>query len=168
MRIKKHGIPKVVEKDPDLPFITVSPQCPENSWWANDELDSLIALLDDVAGRYAVDATRIYLTGMSMGGYGAWHLALRQPDRFAAIAPVCGGICGPAGRVCALKTVPVWVFHGAQDPTVPIAESERLVAALQGCGGDVRFTAYPDSGHDSWTETYDNPDLYAWFLEHTR
>jgi predicted peptidase len=164
--LRKHGIPRVVEER-DLPFITVSPQCPPNSWWA-DYRPELLALIDHVSGTHRVDATRVYLTGLSMGGFGSWHLAAENPQRFAAVVPICGGGVWAYGfpeRVLALKNTPVWAFHGAKDPTVPLAESETLVNKLQACGGKVRFTIYADAGHDSWTETYNNPDLYAWLLE---
>ena len=161
--LKLHGIAKVVEERDDLPFVTVSPQCPETSWWPI-EVDALNALLDDVLRKYAVDESRVYLTGLSMGGFGTWQLARDHPERFAAIAPICGG--GDPSKVCALENVPTWVFHGALDPTVPVQRSEEMVEALKACGGDVRLTVYPDLEHDSWTRTYDDPALYEWFLQH--
>ena len=167
--VRKHGIPRVVEQRPELPFVALSPQCPcEETWFT--ELDAVLALLDEVVARHAVDTDRLYLTGLSMGGYGAWYLATLFPDRFAAMAPVCGGgdwFFGFPGRVRVLKHLPVWAFHGAKDPIVPLEESAELVKTLQECGGSVRFTVYPDAGHDSWTETYDNEELYAWFLSHS-
>ncbi len=168
--VKKHGPPMLIEQGQDFEFIVVSPQCPADSIWVV-ELDALTALLDAVKHEYAVDSRRIYLTGLSMGGYGTWHLAAEHPEQFAAIAPVCGGampFMGFPQKVCALKDVPVWCFHGAMDETVPIIESARLVHALRQCGGDVRFTIYPETGHDAWTEAYGNPELYRWFLQHTR
>jgi pimeloyl-ACP methyl ester carboxylesterase len=135
-------------------------------YWMNDLADDLNAFLDALGVNQPV-----VLCGLSMGGYGTWSWASLYPDRFAAIAPICGGgpsFLGFPRRVCALKEVPVWAFHGAQDDTVPLSESEILVKTLAGCGGDVRFTVYPDAGHDSWTPTYANPQLYAWFLEHRR
>jgi len=166
----RYGIPKQVEKTPDFPFIAISPQCPRDDWWP-DLIPELNGLYDYALDSYPVDIDRIFLTGLSMGGYGTWSWASLYPDRFAAIAPICGGgpsFLGFPRRVCALKEVPVWAFHGAQDDTVPLSESEILVKTLAGCGGDVRFTVYPDAGHDSWTPTYANPQLYAWFLEHRR
>ena len=163
--IKAHGIPKIVEQRENFPFIAVSPQCPKHSWWPV-EVEALNALLDDVIERYAVDTKRIYLTGLSMGGYGTWALATAYPERFAAIAPICGG--GDPDEACALKDIPVWVFHGAKDAVVSVEESKKMVKALEDCGGDVRFTIYPEADHDSWTETYDNPELYVWFLRHSR
>ena len=168
--VKKHSIPKVVEQQEGMPFIAVSPQCPPDTWWSS-HIDDLDSLLKEVSADYAVDEKRIYLTGLSMGGFGTWHLAVTWPDRFAAIAPICGGgpwAFGFPERVRSIKHVPTWVFHGAKDQIVPIQESEKLVADLRAAGGDVRFTVYPEAGHDSWSETYDNPELYDWMLSQRR
>lgn len=168
--IKRHGIPKVVEERHDLPFITVSPQCPMDSWWSA-EVDAVDALIDEVVATYAVDPDRIYLTGLSMGGYGTWHLATAYPDRFAAVVPICAGgfrFLGFPEKARVLKDVPVWVFHGAKDARVPVEESVKVVEALKAAGGNVRLTVYPDATHDSWTQTYDKPELYEWFLQHRR
>jgi predicted peptidase len=168
--IKKHGLPKILDEVDDFEFIVVSPQCPDDSFWPA-ETGALNALLDEVVATYAVDVSRVYLTGLSMGGYGTWRLAVEFPERFAAIAPICGGAIfysGLAERIEVLRDVPVWAFHGARDRTVPLAESADLVYALKKCGGTVKFTIYPDAEHDSWTETYANPELYEWFLQHSR
>jgi len=165
-KLRVNGIPRNIENQPDFPFIVASPQCPESSFWTQ-ELLSLKALLDDLVARYNVDESRIYLTGLSMGGFGTWHLACTCPERFAAIAPICGGLMGPAVLVSSLARVPTWVFHGGKDPVVDIEQSQRLVDQLESVGGDVRFTIYPKAEHDSWTETYDNAALYEWFLAHT-
>ena len=164
-KVKVHGPPKIVENKKDFPFILVSPQCPKDDWWT-EKVDVLINLVDDIAARYKVDKKRIYLTGLSMGGYGTWALASAYPERFAAIAPICGG--GSRIMSMRLKDIPIWVFHGAKDRTVPIKESEEMVKAIRSRGGDVKFTIYPDAGHDSWTETYNNPELYDWFLKHSK
>jgi len=164
-KVKVHGPPKIVENRKDFPFIVVSPQCPEDDWWT-DKVEVLINLLDDIVARYKVDKERIYLTGLSMGGYGTWSLASEYPERFAAIAPICGG----SNRIMALRLrdIPVWVFHGAKDKVVPLEESEEMVNAIRSRGGNVKLTIYPDAGHDSWTETYNNQQLYDWFLEHRK
>ncbi|WP_019423418.1 prolyl oligopeptidase family serine peptidase [Paenibacillus sp. OSY-SE] len=162
--VKIHGIPKIVEQKPDFPFVAVSPQCPADSSW-NVEQDAVMALVDEITAHHNVDSKRIYLTGLSMGGYGTWHLAAEYPGRFAAIAPICGG--GNPKRINELKGTPVWVFHGAKDNVVPLAKSEEMVSTLRANGGDVKFTVYPDLKHNSWTTTYDNPELYAWFLSHS-
>ncbi|HID54914.1 TPA: phospholipase [Candidatus Poribacteria bacterium] len=163
--LKRHGIPKITEERPDFPFIAVSPQCPRYSWWTA-EIESLKTLLDHIVESYPVDTDRVYLTGLSMGGFGTWRLAASYPERFAAIAPICGG--GDPKWAPRLKDIPAWVFHGAKDEIVPLSESERMVEALKACGGNVRFTVYPDAGHDSWTRTYENPELYEWFLQHSK
>jgi predicted peptidase len=162
-KVKVHGPPKIVQNKKDFPFILVSPQCPENKWWEPEEV---VALLDEIQSKYKVDADRVYLTGLSMGGFGTWETATQYPERFAAIAPICGG--GRPYTAARLKNIPTWVFHGEKDPVVPIKRSEEMVDALKTAGGDVKFTRYPDAGHDSWTKTYDNPELYEWFLNHTR
>lgn len=168
--IKKHGIPNIAEQRPDFPFIAVSPQCPSTANWVS-YAEPVYALLNELIKTLAVDVNHIYLTGLSMGGNGTWYLASKYPERFAAIAPICGFGFPRDGfpqRVCTLKDVPVWTFHGAQDPIVPIAATEQLVQTLKACGGNVRFTIYPDAAHDSWTATYNNPALYSWLLSHTK
>lgn len=165
--VKLHGIPKIVKQQSDFPFIAISPQCPLDRWWVDPWLlEALNALLDDIVQKYRVDESRIYLTGLSMGGFGTWALAMAHPEKFAAIAPICGG--GMPWMAYRIKDVPVWVFHGAQDPVVPIQRSEEMVAAVQKINGNIKFTIYPDAAHDSWTQTYDNPELYQWFLEHRK
>jgi predicted peptidase len=161
-KVKKHGLPKIVENRRDFPFIVVSPQCPEGYTWDENEL--LVNLLDDILTRYSVNKNRVYLTGLSMGGFGTWSLAAAYPERFAAIAPICGG--GSRLMTHRLKDVPIWAFHGAKDNIVPLNESEEMVDAVKSQGGDARLTVYPDAAHDSWTATYDNQELYSWFLKH--
>lgn len=164
-KVKKHGPPKIVDKRKDFPFIVVSPQCPEDDWWT-EKTDVLINLLDEIVAKYDVDEDRIYLTGLSMGGYGTWTLAWAYPERFAAIAPICGG--GKRFMARRLDSVPIWAFHGAKDRVVPQRESEEMVKAVRASGGSAKLTIYPDAGHDSWTETYKNQKLYDWFLSHRR
>lgn len=161
-KVKAHGPPKLVERGKDFPFLIVSPQSPGRGW----NPDALAALVDDVCANYRVDESRIYLTGLSMGGYGTWALAASRPDRFAAIAPICGG--GNPKDASKLKGLPIWVFHGARDRVVPLERSQEMVDALEEAGADVKFTVYPEAEHDSWTETYDNPALYEWLLSHRR
>lgn len=161
--VKRHGPPKLVEKGKEFPFIIVSPQCPERQWWKVAELE---ALLEWVLSRNRVDEDRIYLTGLSMGGFGTWEWAIESPHRFAAVAPICGG--GDPAEVHVIKHLPVWAFHGAKDPLVPLEESEEMVDALKACGGNVKFTVYPEAGHDSWSKAYEDPELYEWFLSHKR
>lgn len=161
-KVKIHGPPKLVETNQAFPFILVSPQSPGRGW----DPEALNALLDEMISRYRVDKERVYVTGLSMGGYGTWTLAAAHPDKFAAIAPICGG--GNPADAPKLARLPIWVFHGAKDPTVPVRRSEEMVEAIKAAGGDVKFTVYPEAGHDSWTETYNNPELYKWLLAHQR
>ena len=170
--VMKHGPPRLAAHRPEFPFIVVSPQCPAHRTW---DTASLLALLDHVTKKLRVDRRRVYLTGISMGGYGVWNLAVAEPQRFAAVAPICGGgdvlpvFLAPPAKEKALRSLPVWAFHGARDELVPVSESERMVGALRRLGAtDVRLTVYPDAGHDSWTETYDNPKLYEWLLSRSR
>ena len=169
-KVKKHGIAKVVERNADFPFITVSPQCPEYQDWFM-QADALLLLLDEVTRKYAVDPSRVYLTGLSMGGYGAWYLGSEHAERFAAVVPICGGFNAMLGypeRVAGLCYTPVWAFHGAKDSDVPMSEANSLVRALRRAGGHPKLTIYRDVGHDSWTRTYDNPALYRWLLRQSR
>jgi predicted peptidase len=159
-KVKVHGPPKLIEQGKDFPFIVISPQCPEDQWWSITDLD---VLLDEIIGEYKVDTDRIYVTGLSMGGFATWDLAIKYPNRFAAIAPVCGG--GNSRLVSTLKELPVWAFHGAKDNVVPLKSSQEMVDALEKTDGEVKFTIYPEATHDSWTETYNNPELYEWFLQ---
>ncbi len=161
-KVKVHGPPKLVEAGREFPFILISPQSPGRGW----NPDTLNALLDDVISKYRVDKDRVYLTGLSMGGYGTWALAAAHPEKFAAIAPICGG--GNPSDAKKLARLPVWVFHGAKDPTVPLKRSEEMVQAVKAAGGNVKFTVYPEAGHDSWTETYNNPEFYTWLLAQKR
>ncbi len=191
--VSVHGPPKLVKKNPPAPknetaearasreaatkllaenFIIVSPQCPTDECW---DSDAILRLLDSVLASHKADAGRVYLTGLSMGGFGSWALLAKAPERFAAVAPICGGgnsidlLLPGRGKAAALKSLPVWAFHGAKDSTVVPAESERMVTALKKAGvKEVELTVYPNAQHDSWTVTYNNPKLYEWFLAHER
>ena len=140
--VKQHGPPKLIEAGKQFPFIVVSPQCPNHHSWEPFEL---AALLDEIGEKYKVDQDRIYVTGLSMGGFGTWALAGYQPNRFAALVPICGG--GDPARVKRIAHIPVWAFHGGKDPAVPLALAQKMVDALKKCGGNVKFTVYPEAGH---------------------
>lgn len=163
--VKTHGPPRLIAEGRQFPFIVVSPQCPADTWWEPIEL---LALIDAVSKQYHVDADRVYCTGLSMGGFGTWRLAAHAPERLAAIAPICGGGETHWAKRAAFVELPAWAFHGALDKAVPVERSEAMVAALKKAGGEPKLTIYPDTPHDSWTETYNNPELYEWLLSHQR
>jgi predicted peptidase len=167
-----HGPPKLVRKGHDFPFIIVAPLCPPKQWWGDTKL---LHLLDHVETDYRVDTNRVYLTGMSMGGSGTWSLGLTYAKRFAAIAPICGNVRPDflkkltPEQTEAITSLHVWAFHGAKDPTIPVAASERMVDALKKMGcKDANLTKYPNADHDSWSVTYDNANLYLWLLKQQR
>lgn len=162
-KVKVHGPPKIVETRKDFPFIVVSPQCPNNEWWLAADL---IHLLDEVCAKTSADPDRIYLTGLSMGGFGTWSLITQYPERFAAIAPICGA--GDPEDVERVKNIPTWIFHGSKDQAVPVQRGRDMFEALKKIGGRVKYTEYPDAEHDSWTRTYANEELYKWFMEQKR
>ncbi len=162
-KVKVHGPPKLVKQGKEFPFILISPQCPTGGWWNPIELT---ALLDSVEGEYKVDKDREYLTGLSMGGYGTWSLVSHTPKRFAAIIPVCGA--GIPYLVPTHSNVPTWVFHGEKDSVIPLARSEEMVKAYKSKKGSIQFTVYPETDHDSWTATYNNPEIYSWLLSNKR
>lgn len=166
-----HGPLSLVKQGRNFPFIIVAPQCPEGERWQND---SLLKLLEIVTRRYAVDTNRIYLTGLSMGGFGTWSLGAARPDLFAAIAPICGGgqaidvlLAGYGKTANPVAALPVWAFHGAKDTVVLPEESEHMVDAFKKAGAkEIKLTIYPEANHNSWAETYNNPELYDWLLAH--
>lgn len=164
-RVKMHGPAKQAEANGDMPFIIVSPQCPADKWWPGLS-SNVLALIDEMVEKYNVDQSRIYLTGLSMGGYGTWSIANDDPGRFAAIAPICGG--GHPITAKRIKDIPVWAFHGAKDSVVPLKGSVGMVEAVNKAGGNAKLTVYPEAGHDSWTETYNNDELYKWLLSHSK
>jgi len=160
-KVKIHGLPKLISEGKEFPFIVVSPQCPDDMFW---NTDVLTALIDQIELKYRVDKSRIYVTGLSMGGNGTWSLALAQPNRFAAIAPVCGW--SHPVDFCKIVHMPIWIFHGDKDLVVPLCFSTQIVEQLKACGAsNVKFTIYPDVNHNAWTQTYNNEELYKWLLE---
>ncbi|RNA68436.1 prolyl oligopeptidase family serine peptidase [Alteribacter keqinensis] len=179
--VRTHGIFQNLDMAED--FIIVAPQCSEQSYWVK-EIDGLSALLDDLEVKYPVDPDRVYLTGLSMGGIGAWHLALENPDRFAAIVPVCGGLSVPSfrreqlgltfdsnelfSRLSVLTSTSVWAFHGEKDDVIPMNESVNMIAFLQKEGGKAAITVYENVGHDSWVQAYSSPELYKWLISKKR
>ena len=169
-----------------FPFVVVFPQCRKKDWWTNASMEAqALKALDQTMKEFKGDPQRVYLTGLSMGGYGTWDIGSKHAERFAALVPVCGGIRLPPGHHLGdLKDVPadpdpyaavaqkigktpVWVFHGGADDTVPVTESRNMVEALKTAGGDVHYTEYEGVGHNSWDKAYDTAELFTWKLSHT-
>jgi predicted peptidase len=179
-RVKAHGPPALIGRQPELAgFVVVSPQCPENEWWQSA---TLAALVDEVlAAQPRIDRERVYVTGLSMGGYGTWSLIVDYPDLFAAAVPICGGgepnrlnpdqDYEPTFRIASLvgvRDLPIWALHGEDDMVVPVAETILLVEALRALGSEVRLTTYPGVGHDSWTRAYSDSAVYEWLRLQSR
>lgn len=160
-----------------FPCYVVAPQCPAGQQWVNvawsadahrlpaepsEAMTLSLELLAQLQRELPIDATRLYVTGVSMGGYGTWDAVTRHPDRFAAAIPICGG--GDENAAGRLKDVPIWAFHGALDTAVKPQRSRNMIAAIKSAGGAPRYTEYPDVGHDSWVRAYREPQLMAWLF----
>jgi predicted peptidase len=159
--------PVVRAREKSFPFFVLFPQSHKRTWQASTEdAGRALAMLHLVEKEYKIDPKRIYLTGLSMGGYGTWSLAAADPERWAAIAPVCGG--GDPKTAARITDVPCWCFHGDQDRAVPVERSREMIAALKSAGGQPRYTEYPFVGHNSWDPTYNTPELFPWLLSHQR
>ena len=159
----------------------LAPQCPADRTWSPvdmktmtaspsaapfHEAKAIVRMLDRVMEEHPVDPRRVYLTGLSMGGFGAWDLAARYPERWAAVVPICGG--GDPGTARKMKEIPTWAFQGAKDPVVPPERSREMVEAVRRAGGNPRYTEYPDVAHDSWSPAYGDPELLAWLFAQRR
>lgn len=158
-RVLIHGPWRAGAAIPDFPFLLIAPHLPAGGRWSADQV---LAVIDDAAARFPTDPDRIYLTGLSLGGHGAWETGLAAPERLAAIAPISGR--GDPARACDAAGLPVWAFHGVADDIVAAADNQAMVDAVRACGGAPGLTLYPDVGHDAWTRTYDDPRLYEWLL----
>jgi predicted peptidase len=176
----RHGVGDILKWSAEAgePCFLIAPQCPAGKWWAevnlqtmgleapgakNERLEALVTLIDELAAKHPIDPARIYLTGLSMGGYGTWDLLARHPAKFAAAAPICGG--GNPEAAESFKSVPLWAFHGAKDEVVPVLRSREMIDALEAAGAKPKFTVYPDAGHDSWTATYRDPAVLRWMFD---
>jgi len=178
-------LPLAMASDPmrrDYPCFVLAVQCPEGEKWVDvpwgdatpsqlpaepsRALRAVIAALDRVVEEHAVDRSRVYLTGLSMGGYGSWDLAMRMPDRFAALVPVCGG--GDPSQVERLRSLPIWVWHGDKDAAVPVARSRQMAEALRDAGIEATYTELPGVGHDSWRQAYGRDGALSWMFGHRR
>lgn len=163
------------------PAYVVAPQCPNDKKWSevdwskdaselpespSDSMQTIKELLDDMVENAGIDRNRIYITGLSMGGYGTWDAIARYPNYFAAAAPICGG--GDPKTANKFKSLPIWCFHGAKDTVVKVGRSREMVEALKAVGSPIQYTEYPELQHDSWTETYANPEFYDWLFAQRR
>lgn len=163
-RVRNAILPARLDQEADFPAIVVSPQSPVFAW--DSSVPAVGALLDELQSVLSIDPDRVYLTGLSMGAYGAWALAMKNQDRFAAIVSVVGGYYYNAKQLCALKGIPVWVFAGKKDRNVNPKESIAIVEAMRACGADPRFTLYEDADHDrGWQRAYEEPELFPWLLQ---
>jgi len=153
-----HGFSKTI-KEKDFPCIFVMPQCPRDTFWAA-RVESIVGFIESLRDEYKINPDRIYLTGLSMGGYGTWFTAMARPDIFAAIAPVCGG--GMAWNAGVLN-MPIWVFHGSDDTVVSPSQSDEMVAKLKALDKDVRYSRIDGVGHDVWENAY-SEELINWLL----
>ena len=159
--LRVHGPYETVKKL-GLELIIVAPQSPIDERW---DIDMLSAFVDNVLENYPVDRNRVYLTGLSMGGEGAWRLAVRRPHTFAALVPICG--FGMPRRAEKISHMPIWAFHGEKDPVVPLQLTTGMIKALEAAGGKPKVTIYPGVGHNSWEPAYNDPELYSWMMEQT-
>lgn len=160
------GLPVLVTKRATrFPFIVVMPQA-HQMWFRGSEAAAVWAILDDVDRNYRVDHDRIYLTGLSMGGFGTWELAVLRPDIFAAIVPVCGA--APKEYLSNIKNLPIWAFHGALDQNVSVSGSRDAIAALRRLGANPKYTEYKDLSHACWDRAYAEPELFKWLLQQRR
>jgi predicted peptidase len=169
------------ENRKSYPCFLIAPQCPKDCKWVDvnwgaathktppkpsDPLRLVLELISVLPKEYSIDEQRIYVTGLSMGGYGTWDLLARRPDLFAAAVPICGG--GDETQAAKMARVPVWVFHGARDTVVKPARSRNMVEALKKAGGEPRYTEYPEQGHDSWVPAYKDPEMFRWLFAQKR
>jgi predicted peptidase len=179
----KHVVPEFLtpEHRRDHPCFLIAPQCPEGQKWAEVDWSAathkqpkepsgpmklLIELIPKLEKEYPIDAKRVYLAGLSMGGYGTWDLLARKPKLFAAGVPVCGG--GDEGTAEKIANIPIWVFHGDKDNAVPVSRSRTMVEALKKAGAHPKYTEYPGVGHNSWDKAYREPELWKWLFAQKR
>ena len=162
IRVDKYGFSDYI-KDRDYPCLFILPQCPADTFWAA-RVESIVKFIDQLKEEYNIDEDRVYLTGMSMGGYGTWFTAMARPDLFAAIVPVCGG--GMAWNAETL-TMPIWTFHGSDDPLVSVNQTDEMVNALREIGADIKYTRIEGGEHDAWNYTFDD-ELISWLLSKKR
>ncbi len=164
LTVSRNDYFEITRRHKDFPFITVAPQCHENTWF--DLWETLKRFTQELLDMKFCDDKRLYAVGMSMGGYAVWQLAMSMPYLFAAIVPICGG--GMYWNAQRLVNTPIWAFHGQQDTLVYPEESVKMTSAVNACGGNARLTLYPDCAHPSWQNAFSEPELFPWLLSHHR
>lgn len=172
-KLYKTGLPKNIKSGKHYPFIIIMPQCPNDGhyskkgtkqfWWNKDPIVKVKNIIDEEVKNLSIDSSRIYVTGLSMGGFGTYKIINEYPDFFAAAAPICGHDFGKI-NASKLKHMPIWAFHGDKDKVVPLKLQQNTVNRLKKADVDVKFTIYSGVAHDSWTQTYANPELFKWLL----
>lgn len=178
----KHGVADLIRFGmTNGEAIVIAPQCPAGTQWVNTNWSApshlmpsmpstpmklALLLLQDALSKMPVDPDRVYVTGISMGGYGVWDILQRKPALFAAAIPICGG--GDTTLAPKLKNIPIRVFHGEKDSAVMVSRSRDMVKALQNCGGKVQYREYPNAGHDVWTRTYADKTVLKWLFDQRR
>ena len=166
-KIKIHGIPKRITEGEVFPFICIAPQCPEEGYWDRPEyVSSLIALVNEVEVQHRVDSNRIYGTGLSMGGLGTLAMAIKEPNLFSAVIPICGG--ADMENIHRLDNLPIWLFHGDRDDVIPLDNSILIYQALRSRNQHILLTVYGDVYHDSWSQTYEDEAIYEWLLKYKK
>jgi predicted peptidase len=163
-KLKRYGLPFLVKKGHNYDFIIASPQCPANKSWAF--INWFDTLYSDLCSKYRIDKNRVYVIGMSLGGYGTWQAAMDYPDKIAAIIPLCGG-CVDSLNICRISNIPVWAFHGTADKAVNVNETEKLVRRLQNCHGKIKYTRLLNQGHDL-SSIFANQELYDWLKKQNK
>ena len=163
-KVTKNPFFREMEQYEDFPFMIVAPHCNEDTWF--DMWERLKKMIGEVSALPYVDTARLYAMGASMGGYATWQMAMSLPDTFAAIVPICGG--GMYWNAPRIKDLPVWAFHGELDSVVHAEQSKRMVDKINSVGGNARLTVYEGVLHDSWWNTYRNPEVFKWLLSHKK
>ncbi|MBR2987304.1 MAG: dienelactone hydrolase family protein [Clostridia bacterium] len=163
-RLKQNDFFETISVHGDFPFIVAAPLCSENSWF--DQWEHVLGMTEELVSSSFCDEDRLYVMGVSMGGYAAWQLAMSRPYLVAALVPICGG--GMRWNASRVRRIPVWAHHGEEDPLVPVQESKDMVEAVNTAGGNARLTLYPDMGHEIWVKVYETPEVFSWLLSQKR
>jgi predicted peptidase len=159
--VKKHGLPKLIAQGRDFPFYVFAPQNPHiNGLWDDRMVNELV---DELVRTLPIDTTRIYLAGLSRGGYGVWQLAINNPHKYAAMISICAANI-PVNYIKNVSSLPVWFFHGEKDVVIPVQQTIEAYEIMKALKPETRLTIYPEANHDSWTQTFENDEVYHWLL----